>query len=247
VGLLVSLRCAVRDRASLYVLALLAAAFVPGVVSSYDRSSLTRVYGAMIPLSLLAAAGLVTVLGAVRSATARWWIAIATCAAIAIGGMVDFDVVNPRILSSSTFGILMRSVDEALLDRVAVLTFDGQAPTRPGATYTTRHWEADWLRAHHPYIDDLARCAPKRPVPIISIQTPEKLAGKDLVFWSPALDQTVDMTKSQVCRLWPNAVLYTIADQSGLSRLYGAQIRGPAWTPLAPADRWSTRSCAQIE
>lgn len=245
VGLAVCLRYAVRDRVSLYLLAFLAASLIPGLVSSYDRPSLTRVYGAMVPLSILSAAGLVTVMATIRSAAVREWVTILVAVAIAISGMFIFDVVNPRILSASTFGLLMRSVDDALLDKVAMLTAEGRPLTLPDTAYNARHWDADWLRSHHPYIDDLASCAPRHPVPIIPIQHPERLADKDLLFWSPALEQTTEITQRHICRLWPNAVLYTIVDRAGLSRLYGAQIHGPEWTPSVPARQWSTRRCGE--
>lgn len=248
VGLLLTLRRAGRgNTAAWYLLALLAATMVPGFVSSYDRASLTRIYGTLVPVALMAALGLNHLLRHLQQPRTRRWAAALTAVAITASGLVVFDVVHPRILAASSYGIFMRTVDPTVLDRTAFLTVDGPATSSDESEHQRRHWEADWLRAHHPYIADLTRCAPRRPVPIVAVQNSRGLAGKELLFWNPALDQTVQMTERHVCQRWPQAVLFTIADRSGLSRLYGAQVGGPAWQPSAPPDKWSQRRCGEVD
>lgn len=242
VGLVLCLRRARRDRAALYVLAFLAAALAPGFVSSYDRPSLTRVYGATITLALLAAVGLRAVMLAAGGAGRRT-VEIATSVVVAASGLVIFDVVNPRILSSSTWGILMRTVDEETLPRVAMLTSYGSALNPPDAKYETRFWEADWLRTYHPYIEELARCAPRRPVAIVALESPDELARHDILFWNPALEQTIAVTQRYVCRQWPGATLFTIHDRNRLSQVYAARVGGPPWEPRAPRGQWSSYGC----
>ena len=83
----------------------------------------------------------------------------------------------------------------------------------------------------------------RRPIPILPVQNVDELARYDLLFWAPALDQTISMTKRHVCRMWPDATLYTIVDRAGLSRVYAAQVRGSGWTPAVAEDRWSTSRC----
>jgi hypothetical protein len=243
VGFLVCLRGAGRDWTSRYLLACLAMGLVPGFASSYDRPSLTRVYGATVPLAILAAIGTRTMLEAARGGAARWRGAVAATLLIAASGLVVFDVVTPRILSASTFGLLMRSVDVEWLDRVAMLTSNEPALNPPDVAERDRLWHADWLRRYHPYVDDLARCAPRRPVPLIPIEQAPRLDAYDVVFWHPALDQTIRITEREICRRWPDATLYTIWDQARLSRVQAARIRGDEWQPTVPADRWETARC----
>ena len=243
IGLVLCLRQLFRSRGSLYLMAFLAAGFIPGFVSSYDRPSLTRIYGVTVPLAVLAAIGLLGLLAAARRL--RWRVTMTTAVAIGASGLLIFDVVNPRILSQSTWGLLMRSVDVAWLDRVAMLTAEGRALNQNNVADNAQLWEADWLRHYHPYISELARCAPRHPVPIIAIQKPEELQAYDLLFWNPALDQTIQITRRDICRLWPDAILYTIVDRAGLSRVYAAQIHGSDWRPSLPQKQWSTRSCGE--
>jgi hypothetical protein len=243
VGFLVCLRGAGRDWTSRYLLASLAMGLVPGFASSYDRPSLTRVYGATVPLAILAAIGTRSILDAARGGAARWRGAVAATLLIAASGLVVFDVVTPRILSASTFGLLMRSVDVEWLDRVAMLTSNEPALNPPDVAERDRLWHADWLRRYHPYVDDLARCAPRRPVPIIPIEQAPRLDPYDVVFWHPALDQTIRITEREICRRWPDATLYTIWDRAGLSRVQAARIRGDEWQPTVPADQWETARC----
>jgi len=243
VGILVCLRGVGRDWTSRYLLACLAMALAPGFVSSYDRPSLTRVYGATVPLAIFAAIGMRSMLAAARSSAARRRGAVAASLVIGASGLVVFDVVNPRILSASTFGLLMRSVDAAWIERVAMLTTNERALNPPDVSDRDKLWHGDWLRRYHPYIDDLARCAPRRPVPIIPIEQAPRLDPYDVVFWHPALDQTIQITEREICRRWPDATLFTIWDQAHLSRVHAAQIRGDGWQPTVPADQWETTRC----
>jgi len=246
VGLMLTLRGARRGEGSAwYLLALLATTMLPGFVSSYDRASLTRVYGSMMPVALLATLGWLHLMRLLPHRSARRWTAMATAVVIGGSGLIVFDIVNPRILAASSYGIFMRTVDAAVLDRTAFLTFRGSVAASDENDDTHRHWEADWLLSYHPYVADLTRCAPRRPVPIIPVQDVQALGARDLLFWNPALDQTVQMTEHHVCRRWPDAALFSISDRSGLSRLHGAQIGGAAWQPAAPSDKWSQRRCGE--
>lgn len=244
VGMLICLRGLRRDWTSRYLFACLLMALVPGFVSSYDRPSLLRVYGATVPLAVFAAIGLRGMLAAARSSAARRRGVVAATLLIAASGLVVFDVVNPRILSASTFGLLMRAVDVGGIDRVAMLTSNEPALNPPDVAERDKLWHADWLRRYHPYVDDLARCAPRRPVPIIPIEQAPRLDPYDVVFWHPALDQTIRITEREVCRRWPEATLFTIWDRAHLSRVQAAQIRGEGWQPTLPAEQWETSRCA---
>jgi hypothetical protein len=252
IGFLICLRSARRNTSARLLLVFLAAALVPGFVSSYDRPSLTRVYGSIVPLCLLSGLGFAGVLDALRVSRLRAWLAALAGTGILASGMLLFDVVNARILSQSTWGLLMRSVDVGRLDRVAMLTSSGEALHPPGVDPRVAggedwQWEADWLRYYHPYVDDLARCEPRRPVPIVPIEQWGELDNYDLLFWGPALEQTIAIGRQRVCAKWPDATVYTIVDRAGLSRLLAAQIAGRPWTPELPRAQWTTTSCRTYE
>lgn len=245
VGLAVCVRRAFRDRTAAALLLFLAAALGAGFASSYDRTSLFRLFGAPVPVALLAAAGFKSVSACFPGAAARRLATIAVSIAIAIGGTVIFDVVNPRLLAASSLGLLVRSADVDSLGRVALLTSYGR-DARPDVPPGRRHWQHDWLRHNHPYIEEIVRSVPERPIPIVDIDrllAPDaRSTGRDIVFWSPAFEQAAGATE-QLCRMWPEATLFTIFDAAGLSRLYGARLSGPSWTPRLPSGRWTATHC----
>ena len=241
VGLAICARHAVRNRVALALLAFVTAALLPGFVSSYDRPSLLRILGAPTALALMSAVGFVGALTTLHPVAVRRWAMMITTLAIAVSGTVLFDVVNPRILAASSIGLLVRAVDASELDGVALLTAGGRA-FEPDVDVRRRHWELDWLRAHHPYVDEIVRCVPKRPIATIHFDRLERLAAYDIFFWSPAVEQTAGMT-ARLCNDWPDAALYTITDAAGLSRLYAARHRGPGWQPSLPQKQWTTGRC----
>jgi hypothetical protein len=243
VALLIALRKVVRNRAWLYLLLFLGGSLAPGFVSTYDRPSLTRVYGATVPLAVLSAVGFASIVRLWPDLRRRLLATLAAPVVIAASGVFVFDIVNPRILSSSTWGLLMRSVDVDLLDRVAMISSGRSAHNPLETTYAYWLWESDWLMTYHPYVHDLARCAPRRPVAIVSIDDQNSLRTYDILFWSPALDQTIRITETEICRLWPDAALYTIYDRAGLSRVYAAQINGTGWRPSVPDRQWGVSGC----
>jgi hypothetical protein len=252
IGLLVCLRAATRHANARLLLVFLAASLIPGFVSSYDRPSLTRVYGSIVPLCILSGLGFASVLDALRVSRLRAWPVGLASVGILASGMVLFDVVNARILSQSTFGLLMRSVDVGLLDRVAMLTSSGEALHPPGVDPRVSgredwQWEADWLRYYHPYVDDLARCAPRRAIPIVAIEQWGEVENYDLLFWGPALEQTIAIGQRRICGKWPDATVYSLTDRAGLSRVYAVQIGGEPWTPALPRSQWATTSCRTYE
>ena len=151
VGLAICARHAVRNRVALALLAFVTAALLPGFVSSYDRPSLLRILGAPTALALMSAVGFVGALTTLHPVAVRRWAMMITTLAIAVSGTVLFDVVNPRILAASSIGLLVRAVDASELDGVALLTAGGRA-FEPDVDVRRRHWELDWLRAHHPYL-----------------------------------------------------------------------------------------------
>lgn len=245
VGLAVCLRHARRDRTSLIAVLFLAAALLPAFASSYDRPSVLRLFGAPVPVALLAAAGLETLLRVRSDWTARRWAPVVASVVIAVSGSVIFDVVNPRILPASSLGLLARSVNASERERAGLLTSYGR-DKRPDIPPGRRYWEFDWLRHHHPYVQEILRSVPEQPIPFVDL---DRLGGWNtddpeyrVLFWSPALEQTTGVT-DRLCHQWPDAMLYTVVDAAGQSRLYAARLAGEDWAPAVPRGQWTARRC----
>lgn len=243
VGIIACVRHSLRDRMALLMLVFLAAAMVTGFTSTYDRPSQLRLLGASIPLALLAAAGFSGVLAALPGATARRRATMVVALAIAASGTMIFDVVNPRILAASAIGLAVRSVDATDLNHAVLLTANGFHP-RTDVDPLHRYWELDWLRKNHPYIDEIVRCVPEHPLPILPFDVARGNPTIQIFLWSPALEETAEISK-QVCQAWPDTSLYTIVDAAGLSRVHAAQRKGPGWQPSVPESQWRAVSCAE--
>jgi hypothetical protein len=242
-GLAACLRFARRDAPSRAAVLFLLAALAPAFVSSYDRVSLLRLLGAPVPVALLAGAGFALFARALAGRGARLAAAIVTAAVIAVSGTVLFDIVTPRLLAASSLGLLVRAVPAGDLDRTALLTASGRDP-RPDVPPGRRYWDLDWLRHNHPYIDDVVAWTPQRPIPVIDIDRLGDAPDRTLIFWAPALEQTVGV-RARLCAAHPAATVYTIGDASGLSRVYAADLNGRAWTPAVPQTRWTAQPCAE--
>jgi hypothetical protein len=227
IGLLVCLRFAARSGGAALLPVLLLATLLTGFVSSGDRPSLMRTYGAMVPLSLLAAAGFAGVRGAVGTPRLRRLLAPVGIAAIVVGGSVLFDVVNPRILRWSSLALMADAVSEPDLGRTVVVN--------DMRTFAT------WLQ-----LGEIATHVPSRPIPVVTLGDLSDEDGAPrhgILFWSPAVEEIAGMT-SLVCARWPAATMYVIADPAGLSRVHAAHVAGAAWRPAMPANRWRSVPCA---
>jgi hypothetical protein len=73
---------------------------------------------------------------------------------------------------------------------------------------------------------------------------PDEAAVPRVILWSPAVDHSAGMS-GRLCDAWPDAALYTIVDEAGISRAYAASPRGERWTPAIPPERWTVTPCAQ--
>ena len=110
VGIAVCLRALWGSWLARVLLGVLVAGLLPGCVSSQDRIAVIRLIVTPVPMALLAGIGWETV---------RRWVVpgmrpviasgIATVA-LAVGGMLVFDVVNPRILASSWVSLSLRAL-----------------------------------------------------------------------------------------------------------------------------------------
>jgi hypothetical protein len=213
-------------------LALLAAAVAPAFVSSYDRASLIRLFAAPVVLALFAGLGfeaLRRTLAPIRPAVA----ALVTTLAIALGGTLLYDLVNPRILRTSWLGIAIETVDSpASRTRAGLVTYGGS-------------WDLSWL-----HVGRIASQVPREPIPWLRFESAESLdlaarEGLELLLWSPALEEDARVSEA-VCSRWPEAKLYTLWDRPHLSRAFAARRVDSTWQPPIPQERWEARRCDDI-
>ena len=230
-GVALCLRFVRRDPIRASLLAALAAALAPGLISSYDKPSLLRVFAAPVPVALLAALGFRSLCDRLRP-RARVVAAVATVIAVIAGGTALFDGVNPRILRSSPLGVALRAIDREDLDRAVVLGARDENPP--------------WL-----YFDTIAAQVPARPIRVLSAQETEELldegvrlrAHQDLLLWTPAVEEAAGMS-DLVCRRWSTAALYTLTDRTGLTKLRVARPSGHGWVPRIGPTQWRVEGCA---
>jgi hypothetical protein len=227
---LLALRRAPLARA---MLAALVVAMLPGVLSSYDRTSLVRM--SILPTLMALFAGLGFEL-ARRRYFAAWRplpLAAALTASAAVAGLLLFDVVTPRLLRGSAFGIALEAMGRgAQLDDVAFLDH--------------REWEFNWLGR----IGQTAEVIRDEPIRVVRYASAEDLDGVDdgrtrtrLLFWTPGLEAYHAIAR-HICARWPQARIYTLVDRPGCSRVFAALLSGAeAWQPSLSRDRWSAHGC----
>ena len=235
VGLAVCLRHAWRDGTSALLLVLFLATLVTGFISSTDRPSLLRIMGAPVAVAVMAAIGWSAIHAGLRQTGAARYAPAVAVLAIVTGGVLTFDTVNPRILCASSLGLLVRSLRPNELERAVFLNDPRE--------------QAFWR-----FFDEVTTQVPRHPIAIAQLEDfprpPARPAGDasvpELLFWSPAVEQTAGVT-ARLCEHWPSAALYTIQDQAHLSRLYAARPMGPGWEPALPASQWRITRCARRE
>jgi hypothetical protein len=231
-GVVACLRSLRRSAAARLLLAVYLAALLPAFASPVDVVDVVHAGALPIPAALLAAAGFAAIRRSaaprVRASVAAAIVAAAAC----VGGTLLFDVVTPRILSASSFGIMFQALRPDDASRVVVLSYG------PGFVRPTRTIFAGPITAfggpkpvgYFEYDDgDL-------PVDGFAAE------GKDLLFWSHAYDRDVGVADA-ICRQWPAAVLYEIRDVAGVGRVHAARVGTAPWAPRDAAGRWTTSDC----
>lgn len=237
-GILLALRAARREAAARAVLLVLLVGMVPAFASSYDRPSHTRLFVAQVPLAVLAAAGFEAIRRATvsKSGLAPRLATALAVAAIAVGGTLLFDVVNPRILAASSLSLTARAIGDRLPEGgAALLVFPGPD-------------DLSWLHEER-----ILRATAPGPVRIVPYEGPPSLASRaapgtaaaEWIFFSPGLDAHFGVTR-KVCARWPRAALYELRDAAGLSRTYLARPAGPGSPPSLPATQVRRVGCGPL-
>jgi hypothetical protein len=237
IGLATALRSVRAASGARFLLVFFLIALAPAFVSPVDRVDIVHAVALPVPVALLAAAGAAQVLrrcGVVSPRRRAAWTAAAV-GAIAVGGVVLFDVVNPRLLCASAPGIVFRALRANDAPRAVLLDY----PPRQAI-------DVRWL-----FTGVLSAYGGPEPLGYLQYGgdplPAEDFAaeGKDLLFWSPGLDADLAIGAA-VCRQWPAATLYELRDPSGLGRAHAALLGATPWTPAGPSARWRRFPCAGV-
>jgi hypothetical protein len=213
------------------LLATLFVAILPASVSSQDRIPVIRLAATPVPMALLAGTG--------WQILRRWleparWVTLATAAvatACALGGMVVFDIVNPRILASSSTTLTLQALAHNTPPGGAAVLDHRKPKTFP-------YW----------YLDEIIGAIPRPSLMVRVYDHPNSLRRgaeteepcAELIFWNPGLEEDEHVSRA-LCEQWPGAALYTLTDAAGGSRAFAARPRGPGWTPALPKAQCSSR------
>jgi hypothetical protein len=224
-GVAVAMKTVWRRGLGRFLLLLLASAMVPGLLSSYDRPSLLRVSAAVVPLAMLSASGLATVWPRLFPRVGLELAAASAAGAIAVGGTLLFDVINPGILARAPLAIVLDALDPA------------QDPTRV-VVLEEVHWKPDYVRPS-------AVQLPTKPIRVWSVRDLEALDGSsasvELLFWSPGEEETYAVSRS-ICRRQAHATLFSLSDAAGISTVFGAAL-GPG--TVVPASAGQRNGCTE--
>jgi hypothetical protein len=219
-GLAAALAGRWRGVAGRGLLAFLAAVAFPGVLTSYDRPSLTRALALPLAFALVSGFGFAWLLRARRPRLARG-AGIAGAAAIVVVGTLQFDVVNRSILPMSAVSLAIAEVDgDSGGCRDAVLLNTAAFDVQASAFFATN--------------------VPRCPFETVVVQ-PDESAWIDAVkqhgvaFWSPGVEE-IHAVARRLCAADPGTQLWMIRDRTGVGRVHAAARGESGWRPRHAAE-----------
>jgi hypothetical protein len=235
VGLVSALRMARHSGGARFLLVLYLVALAPAFVSPVDRVDIVHAIALPVPAALLAGVGFMVLRDrwTISRAGHAALVAVAT-AAMAAGGMLLFEVVNPRILSASSAGVMFRVLRPDDAPRVVVLDYP------PGYNVDVRWLFTGVMTAYGGAVPVGYLPYGGGPLPAGELAAEHKT----ILFWSPGIEADLRIGDA-VCGAWPDATLYDLTDESGLGRTHAAVVAGATWTPSAPPQRWRRRACGE--
>jgi hypothetical protein len=232
VGLLATLRRLHTDRIAGLLWLVLVVALLTVVPSSYDRPSLARLVTAPVVMALWTAAGFEVVRRGLAGSRSGAAAAAVVSAAIAVGGGVLFDYINPVILARSALGISLTALERTPVSQAVIFARKGWDPQRSAMFASLVPAEE---RAVLPYDGPT------------TLEAVDRASVPRILLWAPALEQEANVALA-VCGRWPGAALYTLYDRPHLSRAFAASPRGRDWRPALPPSQWTVAGCeAQLE
>ncbi|GIW45062.1 MAG: hypothetical protein KatS3mg077_2344 [Candidatus Binatia bacterium] len=230
-GCAVCLRFLRQSPLARVLVALWAGMILPSLVSPVDRVDIVHSVSFAVVVAVIAATGLAQIFQRLPQ-TARVPAGCAVLIFASVAGHVLQHRVNPRILASSATGLALESVAAEDVPRVVVLDYPSGF-----------HPDVRWL-----YVGPMTAFARNVPVGYLRLESgtvpvPQLIAdGKELVFWSPGLDQDLLVT-DHICRHWPAAELFVIFDPAHLGQVRVARLAGAQWIPKLSRERWQVTLC----
>lgn len=202
-----------RDRTAAFALVLMVISISPGLVSGYNRTSLHRMVAGPLVWAMMAAIGYALVWQDSR----RRLPAMLVAGAVAVGGTLLFDVVNPRIVPTSWMAIALEANEDAAFAGEAAFLEYGRPERLP------------WL-----HVDTIGRHLAEPPIEShVLVQAGDldkAAAGAKVLYWSPALEEDHRVSEA-VCGRWPGASLVVLSDAAGISRAWAAHLEGGVGEP----------------
>ncbi|MFT4569545.1 MAG: hypothetical protein ACI8TX_000862 [Hyphomicrobiaceae bacterium] len=218
------LRASGKLRPSLAFLALAVAMIAPGIASTYDRASLTRIEAIVVPVSLLASFGLFSLRRAVASTNSPrgWWSAcIVTTTILSLAsGATLFDSVAVRILPQTALRIAIEAVGDAKIP----VAFGRRIAVEP--TYTE-----SVIRELLP--DSV----------VFGAAEVNAFSQTHLLAWSPGEEDAFGIGQ-QLCADSDDRTMFVVADPTGLHRVFLSPPIGSNWQPTGLPISIESRGCA---
>jgi hypothetical protein len=214
-------------RRALALVALLLLSVLAAGITIYDRYSVFRLLSSPLPAALLAAVGFEALRRQVAPRRSPAALAGACVLAMALGGWTLTTRIHPTILSRSVTGIAIEALAPADRDDATVVLSFGWGPR---------------------YLDELADppiswfIYDERNAGPASLARPDGEPVTPLLLWNPGLEEHANLADS-ICRRWPGSTLFTLFDESRLSRVFAARPAGPGWRPSLPEGQWSQQPC----
>lgn len=213
-----------RSGAARALLTFFVLTLVPGLVSSYDRPSLTRALALPCTIALLASVGAAWGMMGMRPRMQKW-LAGSLAALAWLGGFYLFDVVRPRILGASPLALAIEATDAESTCRAAIFL---TLPEDPFSEKT--------------FAENVPRCR-LRTVEIQRLEAhlapPHR---QSRVYFSPGFEDH-DAVAARICRLRPQARIFAIRDAAGLGSTFVAALSADDWVPPLDASRWRRFAC----
>lgn len=225
-GIAACLRWCRSDTRARGLLALLALALLPLFASTYDRPSITRAFVLPLPLALLAALGCDQLRRLLRLDPRL--LAGGMTAAVAISGLMIFDVVNPRILPAAATTIAVEALSRT------------SPQPRTALILSHPQWDQEEVQT---YANIPASPLAARPFTGPEALQPADEPEPDVVLWSPGLEESRAVAAA-ICARWPQASLYAFFDATHSSRVFAALPRGGTWSVDLPPERLRAGDCA---
>ncbi|MCX8072308.1 MAG: hypothetical protein N3C12_07650 [Candidatus Binatia bacterium] len=230
-GLLACVHNFKRSATARELLILFLAALSPAFVSPVDLVDMVHAVSLGVPVALIAALGAGQILAHIPDATRPLVAALTSLGCCTAGALLSHEIPQRWLCASST-GIAFESLAPRDAPRAVVIDYPAGF-----------HHDVRWL-----YVGPMTAYGWALPVGYLRLEQPhlpvDQLVadGKDLVFWSPGLEEDFNVRKS-LCRFYPGVVLFQVWDRAGLGHVWAARLSEAPWEPRVHARRWRLVAC----